>query len=156
MESNFIDYVRIYCASGHGGAGSAHLHRAKYIPKGGPDGGDGGRGGHIILRANPQFWTLIHLKYRKHIKAEDGEKGGSGNRSGKKGEDIVIDVPVGTLVKDAETQEPLFELLEPNQERILCKGGRGGLGNTNFKSATMQTPRFAQPGEEGEEGVFIL
>lgn len=155
-DSNFIDYVKIYCASGHGGAGSVHLHRAKYIPKGGPDGGDGGRGGHIILKANPQFWTLIHLKYRKHIKADDGEKGGSANRSGKNGADIYLDVPVGTVVKDAESGETLFEMMEPGEERILCKGGRGGLGNSNFKSATLQTPRFAQPGEDGQEGVFIL
>lgn len=133
-----------------------HLHRAKYIPKGGPDGGDGGRGGHIILKANPQFWTLIHLKYRKHIKADDGEKGGSANRSGKNGSDISLDVPVGTVVKDAESGETLFEMMEPGEERILCKGGRGGLGNSNFKSATLQTPRFAQPGEDGQEGVFIL
>lgn len=155
-DSNFIDYVKIYCASGHGGAGSVHLHRAKYIPKGGPDGGDGGRGGHIILKANPQFWTLIHLKYRKHIKADDGEKGGSANRSGKNGSDIYLDVPVGTVVKDAESGEILFEMMAPGEERILCKGGRGGLGNSNFKSATLQTPRFAQPGEDGQEGVFIL
>lgn len=155
-DSNFIDYVKIYCASGHGGAGSVHLHRAKYIPKGGPDGGDGGRGGHIILKANPQFWTLIHLKYRKHIKADDGEKGGSANRSGKNGSDIYLDVPVGTVVKDAESGETLFEMMEPGEERILCKGGRGGLGNSNFKSATLQTPRFAQPGEDGQEGIFIL
>lgn len=133
-----------------------HLHRAKYIPKGGPDGGDGGRGGHIILKANPQFWTLIHLKYRKHIKADDGEKGGSANRSGKNGSDLYLDVPVGTVVKDAESGETLFEMMEPGEERILCKGGRGGLGNSNFKSATLQTPRFAQPGEDGQEGVFIL
>lgn len=155
-DSNFIDYVKIYCASGHGGAGSVHLHRAKYIPKGGPDGGDGGRGGHIILKANPQFWTLIHLKYRKHIRADDGEKGGSANRSGKNGSDIYLDVPVGTVVKDAESGETLFEMMESGEERILCKGGRGGLGNSNFKSATLQTPRFAQPGEDGQEGVFIL
>lgn len=155
-DSNFIDYVKIYCASGHGGAGSVHLHRAKYIPKGGPDGGDGGRGGHIILKANPQFWTLIHLKYRKHIKADDGEKGGSANRSGKNGSDIYLDIPVGTVVKDAESGGTLFEMMEPGEERILCKGGRGGLGNSNFKSATLQTPRFAQPGEDGQEGVFIL
>ena len=155
-ESNFIDYVKIYCASGHGGAGSMHLHRAKYIPKGGPDGGDGGRGGHIILRANAQFWTLIHLKYRKHIKADDGERGGAALCKGKNGADIILDVPVGTVVKDADTGEQIFDLAEDGQERILCRGGRGGLGNNNFKSATNQTPRYAQPGEEGEEGAYIL
>ncbi|MDD6150911.1 MAG: GTPase ObgE [Bacteroidales bacterium] len=155
-DSNFIDYVKIFCASGHGGAGSMHLHRAKYIPKGGPDGGDGGRGGHIILRANPQFWTLIHLKYRKHVKAEDGEKGGAALCKGKNGSDVVLDVPVGTVVKDAESEELLFEMVEAGEERVLCKGGRGGLGNNNFKSATQQTPRYAQPGEDGQEGWFIL
>ena len=155
-ESNFIDYVKIFCASGHGGAGSTHLYRAKYIPKGGPDGGDGGRGGHIILRANPQFWTLIHLKYRKHVKAENGGHGEGGLRKGKNGEDIVLEVPVGTVAKDAETGEVLFEMIEPGEEKILCKGGRGGLGNDNFKTPTLQTPRFAQPGEEGQEGWFIL
>jgi GTP-binding protein len=155
-ESNFIDYVKIHCASGHGGAGSAHLLRAKYVPKGGPDGGDGGRGGHIILRCNPQFWTLIHLKYRKNVIAEDGEKGGAALRHGKNGEDIYLDVPVGTTVKDAETGEVVMDLTEAGEERILCKGGRGGLGNDNFKTATLQTPRFAQPGEEGEDGWFIL
>ena len=155
-ESNFIDYVKIFCHSGHGGAGSMHLYRAKYVPKGGPDGGDGGRGGHIILKADPQFWTLIHLKYRKHIKAEDGENGSGGLRHGKNGEDVTLQVPVGTVVKDAETGEVLFELVEPGEEKILCPGGRGGLGNNNFKSATLQTPRFAQPGEEGVEGWYIL
>ena len=155
-ESNFIDYVKLFCASGHGGAGSSHLHRAKYIPKGGPDGGDGGRGGHIILRTNQQFWTLIHLKYRKNVRAEDGQRGGAALCKGKNGADIILEVPVGTTVKDAETEEVLFEMLEPGEERILCKGGRGGLGNNNFKSATQQTPRYAQPGEEGQEGWFIL
>lgn len=133
-----------------------HLHRAKYIPKGGPDGGDGGRGGHIILRANPQFWTLIHLKYRKHVQADSGEKGGGALCTGKNGTDIILDVPVGTVVKDGTTEEVLFEMVEPGQERILCKGGKGGLGNNNFKTPTLQTPRYAQPGEEGQEGWFIL
>ncbi|MGM9738668.1 MAG: GTPase ObgE [Candidatus Cryptobacteroides sp.] len=155
-DSNFIDYVKIFCASGHGGAGSVHLHRAKYVPKGGPDGGDGGRGGHIILRANPQFWTLIHLKYKKIIKAENGAKGGAALCKGKQGQDIYLDVPVGTVVKDAESEEIMFEMMEAGEERILCKGGRGGLGNNNFKSATQQTPIYAQPGEEGQEGWFIL
>lgn len=156
MDSNFIDYVKIFCASGHGGAGSVHLHRAKYVPKGGPDGGDGGRGGHIILRANSQFWTLIHLKYKKIIKAENGEHGGAALCKGKQGTDIIIDVPVGTVVKDAETSEILFEMMEADEQKILCKGGRGGLGNNNFKSATQQTPLYAQPGEDGEESWFIL
>ena len=155
-DSNFIDYVKIFCASGNGGAGSMHLRREKYIPKGGPDGGDGGRGGHIILRANPQFWTLIHLKYRKHIKAEDGEAGSGQLRTGKNGTDIYIDVPLGTVARDAETGEVLFELVDAGEERILVKGGRGGLGNNNFKSATNQTPRYSQPGEAGSEGWFIL
>ena len=155
-DSNFIDYVKIYCSSGHGGAGSMHLHRAKYIPKGGPDGGDGGRGGHIILRANPQFWTLIHLKYRKNIKADDGEKGGAALMKGKNGTDIYLDVPVGTVVKDGESGEVLFDMMEAGEEKILCRGGRGGWGNDHFKSPTNQTPRYAQPGEDGEEGVFVL
>ena len=155
-ESNFIDYVKIYCASGHGGAGSTHLDRAKYVPKGGPDGGDGGRGGHIILKADPQCWTLIHLKYRKHVKAEDGGKGEGGLRHGKNGEDIYLNVPLGTVVKDVETGEVVCELVEAGEEVILCKGGRGGWGNDHFKTATLQTPRFSQPGEEGEEGWFIL
>ena len=155
-ESNFIDYVKIFCASGHGGAGSMHLHRAKYVPKGGPDGGDGGRGGHIILRANPQFWTLIHLRYRKVVRAENGDPGGAALRKGKNGADIVLEVPLGVTVKDAETDEVITEIVEPGQEYILCEGGRGGWGNDHFKSSTNQTPRYAQPGEEGVEGWFIL
>lgn len=155
-DSNFIDYVKIFCASGNGGDGSMHLRREKYIPKGGPDGGDGGRGGHIILRGNPQYWTLIHLKYRKHIKAEHGEAGSGNLCKGKNGKDIILDVPLGTLVRDAETGEKLLEVIEPGEEKILLKGGRGGLGNAYFKSATNQTPRYAQPGEPGSEGWFIL
>ena len=155
-DSNFIDYVRIFCKSGDGGNGSMHLHRAKYVPKGGPDGGDGGRGGHIILRGNKQMWTLIHLKYRKHIKAEDGGAGSGQLKHGKQGEDIVLQVPLGTVAKDGETGEVLFEIMEDGEEKILARGGRGGLGNNNFKSATNQTPRFAQPGEPGVEGWFVL
>ncbi len=155
-ESNFIDYVRIFCASGHGGAGSAHLHRAKYVPKGGPDGGDGGRGGHIILKVNPQLWTLIHLRYRKVVKADNGGNGAEALKKGKSGADIILEVPQGVVVKDAETEEIITELVDKDQEYILCRGGRGGLGNNNFKSATNQTPRYAQPGEEGQEGWFIL
>ena len=151
-DSNFIDYVKIFCASGNGGAGSMHLRREKYVPKGGPDGGDGGRGGHVILRANPQFWTLIHLKYRKHIRAEHGGAGSGQLCKGKNGEDVILDVPLGTVAKDAETGRTLFELVEPGEEKILVRGGRGGLGNNNFKSATNQTPRYAQPGEPGVEG----
>lgn len=155
-NSNFVDYVKLFCASGNGGNGSVHLRREKYIPKGGPDGGDGGRGGHIILRGNRQYWTLIHLKYRKHIKAESGGNGSGQLCHGANGQDIILDVPLGTVAKDAETGEILLEILEDGEERMLCKGGRGGLGNTNFKSATNQTPRYAQPGEEGVEGWFIL
>ncbi|MBQ0044519.1 MAG: GTPase ObgE [Bacteroidales bacterium] len=155
-DSNFIDYVKVFLRSGNGGAGSMHLRREKYIPKGGPDGGDGGRGGHIILRANPQFWTLIHLKYRKHIMAENGEGGSGQLRHGRNGTDVILDVPLGTVAKDAETGEVLMELVEAGEEKILVPGGRGGLGNNNFKSATNQTPRYAQPGEEGQEGWFIL
>ena len=151
--SNFVDYVKLFLASGAGGNGSTHLRREKYIPKGG---GDGGRGGHIILRGNPQFWTLIHLKYRKHIKAKPGESGSGNLCKGANGEDIVLDVPLGTVARNAETGEVLFEITEPGEEKIITKGGRGGLGNANFKSATNQTPRYAQPGEEGVEGWFIL
>ncbi|MDR3235225.1 MAG: GTPase ObgE [Prevotellaceae bacterium] len=154
--SNFIDYVRLFCASGDGGNGAMHLKREKYLPKGGPDGGNGGRGGHIILRGNKQFWTLIHLKYRKHINADPG-KAGSGNLcSGSDGKDIVLDVPLGTVVRRAETNEVLFEITTDGEEKILAKGGRGGMGNAFFKSATVQTPRFSQPGEPREEDWFVL
>lgn len=202
-ESNFIDYVKIHCVSGHGGAGSAHLYHAKFQYKGGPDGGNGGRGGSVIVRANPQFWTLIHLKYRKNVIAEDGQAGAGGLQTGRSGEDVVLEVPLGTVIKrlnpskiervlvepeqekgtvefwreknnemeeeveygeSAEIQEivseyeeeQLAELVEAGDEFVLCKGGRGGLGNNNFKTATNQTPRFAQKGEDGEEGWFVL
>ncbi len=156
MNSNFVDYVKIYVKSGKGGAGSAHLHREKFVPKGGPDGGDGGRGGHIILRGNSQYWTLLHLKYRKHIKASAGANGSKNQSTGAQGEDEVLEVPLGTVARDAETGEALFEITENGEERVLMKGGRGGLGNVHFKSATFQTPRFAQPGEPAEEGWRIL
>ncbi len=155
-EQNFVDYVKICCRSGAGGAGSAHFHRDRRNPRGGPDGGDGGRGGHIILRGNPQMWTLLHLKYRKHVIAGHGQPGGANNRTGKSGEDVVLEVPLGTVVKDAETGEVEFEITRPGEERILLAGGRGGLGNTHFKSATNQTPRYAQPGEPGKEAWKIL
>jgi GTP-binding protein len=155
-QSNFVDYVKIHGTSGKGGAGSAHLHRAKYIPKGGPDGGDGGRGGHIILRGNSQMWTLLHLKYRKHVRAENGTNGSRNDMTGRSGKDEYLDVPLGTVAKDAETGEILFEITDHGEEKILFKGGRGGLGNTQFKSPTNQTPRYAQPGEEGQEGWCIL
>lgn len=155
-DSNFVDHIRIFARSGKGGAGSAHLRREKYIPKGGPDGGDGGRGGHVILRGNRNMWTLLHIRYRKHIFAGHGGHGSSAMKTGANGEDIYIDVPLGTIVKNAETKEFLFEITEHNQEQIMVQGGRGGLGNTHFKSPTNQTPRYAQPGEDSLEGWFIL
>lgn len=155
-ESNFVDYVKIYCRSGKGGAGSTHLHRAKYTPKGGPDGGDGGRGGHIILRANRNYWTLLHLRYERHVYAGNGEPGTANRSTGKDGEDRVIEVPCGTVVFDAETGEYLCELTDDGQEIVLLKGGRGGLGNWHFRSATNQTPRYAQPGEPSIERAVVL
>lgn len=155
-DSNFIDYVKFCSRSGAGGAGSLHFRREKHVPKGGPDGGDGGRGGHIILRGNAQHWTLLHLKYKKHVIAEAGKGGEGGRRTGADGKDIVLDVPLGTVAKDAETGEKRFEITEDGQEVILTKGGRGGLGNHHFKSATNQAPHFAQPGEEGIEEWIIL
>jgi GTP-binding protein len=154
--TNFVDYVKICCRSGKGGQGSTHLHRDKMTAKGGPDGGDGGRGGHIILRGNAQMWTLLHLKYTKHVIAQVGEGGSSGNKTGADGEDIYLDVPIGTIAKDAETGEVHFEITRDGEERILAKGGRGGKGNAFFKSPTMQTPRFSQPGEDGEEAWKVL
>lgn len=155
-DSNFIDYVKLFLASGKGGNGSTHMRREKFVPKGGPDGGDGGRGGHIILRGSSQFWTLIHLKYRKHIKAEEGESGSGQLSKGANGKDIYLDVPLGTVAKNAETGEQICEITEDKQEVILLRGGRGGLGNAYFKTATNQTPRYSQPGEDGVEGWYIL
>ena len=155
-SSNFVDYVKIYARSGNGGPGSCHFRREKYIEFGGPDGGDGGRGGHVILRGNSQYWTLIHLKYQRHQMAENGE-GGSGAKShGRDGKDIILDVPLGTVAKDAETGEVVAEVTEDRQEVILVRGGRGGLGNWHFRTATNQAPRYAQPGEPMQEGWFIL
>ncbi|PKQ70047.1 GTPase ObgE [Raineya orbicola] len=153
---NFIDYVKINCRSGKGGAGSVHFRREKYVPNGGPDGGDGGRGGHIILRGNQQLWTLLHLKYQKHIKAENGVNGQGNNKKGADGKDVVIEVPLGTIAKDAETGEVLLEITQEGEEKILLKGGRGGLGNWHFKTSTKQAPHYAQPGEAGEEKWIIL
>jgi GTP-binding protein len=155
-ETNFVDYVKIYARSGNGGPGSAHFRREKGEPMGGPDGGDGGRGGHVILRGSAQMWTLLHLKYQRHIYAGHGGSGSKMNSTGANGDDVILDVPLGTVAKDAETGEFLFEITEDQETKILVKGGRGGLGNTNFKSATMQAPRFAQPGEPFIEGWFTL
>lgn len=154
--SNFVDYVKIYCRSGKGGAGSTHFHREKYIPKGGPDGGDGGKGGSIILRGNKNYWTLIHLKYARHVFATDGGSG-SGSRSfGKDGIDQVIEVPCGTVVYDAETGEFICDIIEDKEEFVLLKGGKGGLGNWHFRTSTNQTPRYAQPGEPRQERTVVL
>ncbi|WP_187263203.1 GTPase ObgE [Pontibacter beigongshangensis] len=155
-SSNFIDYVKICSRSGRGGGGSAHLHRDKRTAKGGPDGGDGGRGGHVILRGNSQLWTLLHLQYRKHVIAENGLNGGSDHSSGAQGHDEVLEVPLGTIARDAETGEFKCEITQHGQEIILTPGGRGGLGNAHFKSPTNQTPRYAQPGEPGIEEWVVL
>lgn len=155
-EGNFVDYVKVHVASGKGGKGSAHLRREKYIPKGGPDGGDGGRGGHIILRANKNMWTLFHLKHKRHYKAGHGEHGSKQTSTGADGEDVYIDVPLGTVVRDTETQNILFEITDEGQERIVVEGGKGGLGNAHFKSPTNQTPRYAQPGIDGQEVDITL
>jgi GTP-binding protein len=155
-KANFVDYIRIFCRSGKGGAGSMHFAHTKYNANAGPDGGDGGRGGHIILRGNTQLWTLLHLRYYKHVHAEDGEKGSGSNCTGRSGKDIIIEVPLGTIAKDAETGEVEAEILEDGQEVIWLPGGRGGLGNTYFKSPTNQAPEYAQPGEMGIEGYKFL
>ena len=154
--SNFVDYVKIHCAAGHGGAGSAHLHRSRLTARGGPDGGDGGRGGNVYLRGNDQMWTLLHLKYKRHIKAGRGGNGSSNNSFGDDGEDQFVEVPLGTVAKDAETGKELFEITKHGEEVILRKGGLGGRGNSWFKNSVRQTPRYAQPGTEGEEGWNIL
>lgn len=155
--SNFIDHVRLYCRSGNGGAGAVHFRREKHVPKGGPDGGDGGRGGHIILRGNKQMWTLLHLRYQKHVYAENGEGGSGHGSTGADGKDIILDVPLGTVAKFTEPEEKVIcEITEDGQEVILLPGGRGGLGNTHFKTATNQAPRHAQPGEAGQEELCVL
>ncbi len=155
-KSNFVDQIKIFCRSGHGGAGSKHFMRNKLTAKGGPDGGDGGRGAHIILKGNAQLWTLLHLRYFKNILAENGENGSKNNSTGRYGKDIIIEVPLGTIARDEKTGEKEVEILEHGQEEILMRGGRGGLGNSNFKTATNQAPDYAQPGEPGSEGIKIL
>jgi GTP-binding protein len=155
-EGNFVDYVKIYVASGKGGKGSSHLHREKFIEKGGPDGGDGGRGGHVIIKGSKNLWTLFHLKFLRHVKSGHGGDGGSSRSTGHDGEDKFIEVPLGTVVKDKETGEILFEITEDGETKILARGGKGGLGNWNFRSSTNQTPRYAQPGIPGEEVDVIL
>jgi GTPase len=154
--TSFVDYVKICCRSGNGGAGAVHFLRDRRTAFGGPDGGDGGRGGHIVLRGNKQLWTLLHLKYRKHVIAEDGQNGQGMHKHGARGKDVILEVPLGTVAKDAESGEILFEITEDGEEKILSPGGRGGLGNDHFKTATRQTPRFAQPGEPGEDIWKIL
>ena len=153
-EGNFVDYIKIYATSGKGGQGSAHLHREKFITKGGPDGGDGGRGGHIILRGDKNLWTLFHLKFKRHFRADGGGAGSKSRSTGADGEDIFINVPLGTIIKDADTDEVIVEITEDKKEVILLQGGKGGLGNWNFRTSTNQTPRYAQPGIDGIEGWF--
>jgi len=155
-DNNFVDYVKIFFRSGKGGQGSCHFRREKFVPKGGPDGGDGGRGGHIILKGNAQLWTLIHLKYRKHIFAEDGINGSGANCSGAMGNDVIVEVPLGTIARDPESRDILLEITQDGEEKILLPGGRGGLGNTNFTTSTNQAPNHSQPGEPGQEGWLIL
>ena len=154
--SNFIDHVNMRARSGAGGPGSVHFRREKHVPKGGPDGGDGGRGGHIILRGNKQLWTLLHLRYRKHVLAKDGNPGEGGLRSGAQGEDVFLDVPLGTIAKDAYSGKHMLEITEDGQTEILAEGGIGGQGNDHFKTSTKQTPRYAQPGMPGQEPWVVL
>lgn len=155
-DSNFIDYVKIFCRSGKGGAGSKHYNRTKLNPRGGPDGGDGGKGGDVILEGNPQMWTLLHLKYRKHIFAEDGVGGSRNSMTGRGGESVILEVPLGTVAKHAETGEYLFEITEEGEKKVLVPGGRGGLGNQHFANSVNQAPEYAQPGEPGHEDWYIL
>jgi len=155
-EGNFVDYVKVFLTSGKGGKGSVHLHREKFITKGGPDGGDGGRGGHIVLRGNQNLWTLVNFKFKKHFKAGNGGNGSKSRSTGADGEDVYLDVPLGTIIRDAETQDILFEITTHDEEKVIVKGGMGGRGNWHFRSATNQTPRYAQPGVDGEELDFIL
>ncbi len=155
-NSNFVDYVKVNCRSGKGGAGSAHLRREKYVAKGGPDGGDGGRGGHIILQGNAQLWTLLHLKFTKHIRSDHGESGGRQTSTGASGKDQIIEVPLGTVARFSEDEGYICEITEDGEKHVMIKGGRGGLGNDHFKSPTNQTPRYAQPGEQGEEHWITL
>lgn len=155
-EGNFTDYVKVFVASGNGGKGSVHLHREKFVAKGGPDGGDGGRGGHVIVRGNKNLWTLIHFKFQKHFRAGHGEGGGASRSTGADGQDVYLEVPLGTIVKNALTDEILFEITEDKQEVIALRGGKGGLGNWHFRTATNQTPRYAQPGIPGEEMELLL
>jgi len=155
-SSNFVDYVKIYCLSGNGGAGSVHFRREKYIPKGGPDGGDGGKGGDIVMVGNTQMWTLLHLRYERHLRAGHGDPGSGQRSTGADGEDIIIEVPLGTVAKDVETDEVIGEIMEDSERIVLLRGGRGGQGNDHYKSATNQAPRFAQPGEEGREATIVF
>ncbi|MDC6385965.1 GTPase ObgE [Flagellimonas taeanensis] len=155
-EGNFVDYVKVYVTSGKGGKGSAHLHREKYVAKGGPDGGDGGRGGHVIIKGNKNLWTLVHFKFKKHFKAEHGEHGSKNRSTGADGSDVYLEVPLGTVVRDTETNEVLFEITEDQEEKIVLEGGMGGRGNWHFKSPTNQTPRYAQPGMPGQEANITL
>ena len=155
-EGNFVDYIKVYASSGKGGRGSAHLHREKYISKGGPDGGDGGRGGHVIVRGDKNMWTLFHLKFKRHFRAESGGDGSSSRSTGHDADDVIIPVPLGTIIRDADTDEILFEITQDAEDVILLEGGKGGRGNWHFKSSTNQTPRYAQPGIEGLDGWFRI